>query len=75
MARERNPEFPSLLGTDDGAAATRVAVRDICEFGCGNGSAVLPLLRGDAKARVTAVDFRLSKDTHTQTHTHAHTHT
>ena len=48
-------EFPQLLGED---------MRHVIEFGCGNGSTVIPLLKGNPVTKVTAVDFSESAVIH-----------
>ncbi|QDZ23276.1 methyltransferase [Chloropicon primus] len=50
-------EFPALLEEN---------VLEVCEFGCGNGSTVIPILKGNPLARVTAMDFSESAVEHTR---------
>ena len=49
-------EFPQLLSED---------MKQVVEFGCGNGSTVIPLLKGNPATRVIAVDFSESAVSHT----------
>ena len=50
-------EFPGLLDP---------TTRRVCEFGCGNGSSVVPVLKGNPAAHVTALDFSPSAVEHTR---------